>query len=64
MSGGILYHVIRGNVVVRTRQLTTEDFHLIGRATLSAAPTTGLVTKACQTINFATQGRNEKLSDF
>jgi len=32
-------------LVVRTRQLTTEDFHLIGRAALSAAPTAGLVTQ-------------------
>src|SRR5215510_10805238 len=50
-------------LVVRTRQLTTEDFHLIRRAALSAAPTTGLVDTACQTINLATSCRNDKLSD-
>src|SRR5215470_15069178 len=49
-------------LVVRTRQLTTEDFHLIRRAALSAAPTTRLVDTACQTINLATSCRNDKLS--
>src|SRR5215831_14172991 len=45
-------------LVVRTRQLTTEDFHLIGRAALSAAPTAGLVTPACQTITLVTSCRS------
>src|SRR5262249_34167921 len=49
-------------LVVRTRQLTTEDFHLIRRAALSAAPTTGLVRTACQTINLATSCRRASLS--
>jgi len=48
-------------LVVRTRQLTTEDFHLIRRAALSAAPTAGLVT-TCQTISLATSCRSYKLS--